>query len=276
MVHAAAVSSSPQRWSKPDQPEARSSTPTENLHRVRFCVHCAAHTTARLGTRPQGSFGSPCLFWGRDVRTAIYVDGFNLYYSALKAERTLRWLDIRAMAQGALRPHNQIVLTRYFTAKVSATPSNAGAPNRQDAYLRALQAHVPNLTVHLGTFRTERRRRPLASPQPGGPATVEVLERCEKGSDVNLAVNLLNDAWADRFDCAVVVSNDSDLAEAIFLTRAHGKVVGILTARKRPTQELAQQASFYHRITRTHLTHSQLPDPVAGPNGPIHKPTGWT
>ena len=99
------------------------------------------------------------------MRTAIYVDGFNLYYSLLKLEPSLRWLDIRAMAQGALRPQNTIVLTRYFTAKVAATPSNPGAPTRQDAYLRALAAHVPNLAVHVGTFRTERRRRPLAAPR---------------------------------------------------------------------------------------------------------------
>lgn len=209
------------------------------------------------------------------MRTAIYVDGFNLYYSLLKLEPSLRWLDIRAMAQGALRPQNTIVLTRYFTAKVAATPSNPGAPTRQDAYLRALAAHVPNLAVHVGTFRTERRRRPLAAPTPGGPTTVEVLERSEKGSDVNLAVNLVNDAWANRFDCAVVISNDSDLAEAVFLTRALGKAVGLLTGRKRPTDELAKQASFFRRITRTHLTHSQMPDPVPGPTGPIHKPASW-
>ena len=33
----------------------------------------------------------------------------------------------------------------------------------------------------------------------------------EKGSDVNLATHLLHDAHMDRFDVAVVASNDSDL-----------------------------------------------------------------
>jgi len=36
-----------------------------------------------------------------------------------------------------------------------------------------------------------------------------------KGSDVNLAVHLLNDSLLDKYDCAVIVSNDSDLAESL-------------------------------------------------------------
>ena len=32
----------------------------------------------------------------------------------------------------------------------------------------------------------------------------------EKGSDVNLAAYLLNDAWMNLFEAAVVVSNDTD------------------------------------------------------------------
>lgn len=41
---------------------------------------------------------------------------------------------------------------------------------------------------------------------------VDIIKTEEKGSDVNLAVHLLNDGWLDAYDCAVVVSNDSDLA----------------------------------------------------------------
>ena len=37
----------------------------------------------------------------------------------------------------------------------------------------------------------------------------------EKGSDVNLALHLLNDAWKGLFDAAVVISNDTDLITPI-------------------------------------------------------------
>lgn len=49
------------------------------------------------------------------------------------------------------------------------------------------------------------------------PPVCRVWKNEEKGSDVNLAIHLLNDAWNNRFDVAVVVSNDSDLAEAMRL-----------------------------------------------------------
>jgi uncharacterized LabA/DUF88 family protein len=37
----------------------------------------------------------------------------------------------------------------------------------------------------------------------------------EKGSDVNLAAHLLNDAWKGAFEAAAVFSNDTDLVEPI-------------------------------------------------------------
>ena len=52
---------------------------------------------------------------------------------------------------------------------------------------------------------------------------VYVIRTEEKGTDVNLAVNLLNDMWLDKYDCAVIISNDSDLAEAMCLVRKHSE-----------------------------------------------------
>jgi hypothetical protein len=47
---------------------------------------------------------------------------------------------------------------------------------------------------------------------------------------VNLALKLLNDAWQDAYDCAVVVSNDSDLVEALHLVNTqHPKIIGLVT-----------------------------------------------
>ena len=52
------------------------------------------------------------------ARTALYIDGFNLYYRALKGT-PFKWLDIRKMAQQILAAHNQITSIKYFTARVS-------------------------------------------------------------------------------------------------------------------------------------------------------------
>ncbi len=100
--------------------------------------------------------------------------------------------------------------------------------------------------------------------------------REEKGSDVNLAVNLVNDAWADRFDVALVISNDSDLAEALHLAQARGKTVGVASVASRPTRELNLNCDFFNHIRPYHLRNSQLPDPVVTADGhEIRKPDHW-
>jgi uncharacterized LabA/DUF88 family protein len=53
-------------------------------------------------------------------------------------------------------------------------------------------------------------RRPLPDAVIAEFHTME-----EKGSDVNLAVHLLNDAWQDLFEAAAVVSNDTDLVTPV-------------------------------------------------------------
>ncbi|MGL0787957.1 NYN domain-containing protein [Xanthomonas translucens] len=210
------------------------------------------------------------------MRTFVYVDGFNLYNSGLKQDRSLRWLDIRAMCGAVLKPENKIEGLRYFTARISAEPDDPSGPNRQDVYIRALQAHISELIVHLGQFQSNNRRRPLAYPEAGRPRTVEIVERCEKGSDVNLAVNLLNDAWEDRFDCAVVLSNDSDLAEALMLVRKLKKCIGLMTTATRPTASLQAHAHFFRHLTNTHFRNSQLPDEITdGAGRVIHRPVRW-
>ena len=54
----------------------------------------------------------------------------------------------------------------------------------------------------------EAFRRPR-TPVPNA-VIAEFHSMEEKGSDVNLAAYLLNDAWMNLFEAAVVVSNDTD------------------------------------------------------------------
>ena len=72
------------------------------------------------------------------MRTFVYVDGFNLYYRALKGT-AWKWLDLPALFAKILQPHHEIQKIKYFTARVSATPADPSKPQRQDVYLRALR-----------------------------------------------------------------------------------------------------------------------------------------
>ncbi|MBI5120363.1 MAG: NYN domain-containing protein [Rhodospirillales bacterium] len=207
------------------------------------------------------------------MRTYVYVDGFNLYYRALKGT-TCKWIDLPALFKAVLHPQHQILAVKYFTARVNATPADPSKPQRQDVYLRALQAYRAEVEIHFGHFLSHTVKAPLANPG-SGPKYAEIIKTEEKGSDVNLAVHLLNDAWQDKYDCAIVVSNDSDIAESMRLVKAHcQKRVGLLTpGSSHPSRQLLAHSDFSRHIRISALQSSQLPDPIPGTK--IRKPTGW-
>ncbi len=207
------------------------------------------------------------------MRTFVYVDGFNLYYGALKGT-PWRWLDLPALFAKVLQPHHEILKVKYYTARVSSTLVDKSKPQRQDVYLRALQRYRPEVEVYFGHFLSHPVTAPLAQPV-GKVRTATVIGTEEKGSDVNLAVHLLNDSWLDAYDCAVVVSNDSDIAEAMRLVRQqHGKRIGLVTPGSRGTsRQLLAHADFARRIRTAALRYAQLPDQIPGTN--IRKPARW-
>ncbi|MFN3219211.1 MAG: hypothetical protein ACE367_22210 [Acidimicrobiales bacterium] len=91
-------------------------------------------------------------------RTIVYVDGFNFYCGAVKGT-SLKWLDYRALAEALLRGH-QIDAVKYFTARVQDRPDDLGLSQRQDDYIRALEAPSA-VEVHYGHFRRRRVPRPI-------------------------------------------------------------------------------------------------------------------
>jgi len=210
------------------------------------------------------------------MRTNIYVDGFNLYYGSLKST-AYKWLDLKSLFQTCLGPGNSIQKIKYYTAKISARPGNPHGPTKQDTYLRALKAHIPELDIILGHFIVKPVRMPLANPPMWGSKTVQVMKTEEKGSDVNLAVDLLNDAWMNKYECAVVVSNDGDLAGAMRLVKKQGKRIVVLVPGDPTTRpHSVQLTKWSHKIMSIPLSAiggCQLPNPIPGTT--IHKPKTW-
>lgn len=146
-------------------------------------------------------------------RTYIYVEGFNLYYGALR-KTSYKWLDIMSLCSGLLKPDHEILKIKYFPARVHSTPQDPRKHIRQQTYIMALEAYIPQLDTYYGHFLSHIKTFPLAHPK-GEQHAEAVIVTDEKGSDVNLALHFLNDAWLDTYDCGVIISNDSDLGEAV-------------------------------------------------------------
>lgn len=207
-------------------------------------------------------------------RTIVYVDGFNLYYGCLK-NSSFKWLNLKALFTNLLDSSHHIEKIKYYTAHISSREENNDSRLRQKYYLQAIEKYIPEIEIYYGHYLTHAISAKVVNPPPN---FIKVYKTEEKGSDVNLALHVLNDAWKDAYDCAVVVSNDSDLSEALRLVKnQNSKTIGLIfpntNGKRKPSRELASHADFIKHIRAHTLSESQLPDRIPGTN--IHKPSNW-
>jgi len=210
-------------------------------------------------------------------RVIAYIDGFNLFYSSLRGTK-YKWLDIWSMCLALLQPNQELIKIKYFSAQIGATFSNPDKPFRQKLYLEALQTN-PKIEVKLGYFSTHEVKMPKAEDFRKGKITlIDVVKAEEKGTDVNLAVQMAVDAVRNDFDYAMLFSNDSDMSYAVQITsRECKKKVGLYIARKAVLSKvLKENVSYIRSITPTILFTHQFPDEIKTSNDRvIKKPKDW-
>ena len=216
-----------------------------------------------------------------DQKTYIYIDGFNLYYGAVKGT-PYKWLDLVALSKRLMAGYN-VQKIKYFTAMVRGL-GDPGSPKMQKVFLRALKTlYTDKIEIIMGSFRIYPKYLPIAYRGEKGKyvaseKSVWVMKSEEKGSDVNLATHLVNDAWKNLYDVALVVSNDSDLAGAINIAKnERGKTIVLanpfLWSRKGTAIELRNLNLEVRKIREEQLKACQLPEKI--PRANIHKPAKW-
>ena len=100
----------------------------------------------------------------------------------------------------------------------------------------------------------------------------------EKMTDVNIAVQLLADAYEDRFDTALIVSGDSDLTTPVtrLRTRFPEKRVAIALPPGRHSVHLTKAANGYFTIGEDKLRKAQFPATVTRADGfLLQRPDYW-
>ena len=202
-------------------------------------------------------------------RVITYVDGFNLYFGLRqKGWKRYYWLDLVGLSKSFLRGNQQFQHCHYFTARIR---NGAGAQDarRQSTYLDALDT-LADLTTHYGHY--------LAKPQRCHACGATWTKYEEKMTDVNIAAQLLADAYEDRFDTAIIVSGDSDLTTPVQLVRQrfpHKRVlIAFPPARRSDQLRRAANASFV--IGQDKLRRSPMPDTITTPSGHVlRRPDEW-
>lgn len=204
------------------------------------------------------------------MRANVYVDGFSLYYAALR-RTPYKWLDLRKLSR-LLLPNDRIHRIRYFTAIPIYEWNDVPKGQRLQAYVRALKT-LRGVTVHYGTCRADIGSLPV----PGSRTEREfVIARRVKASDVNLATMLLADGFRGDYEVAVVVSTDSDFALPMRMVRRQLQLpVGLLKPGNEYANELVRAATFWKPIREGVLAASQLPAQLTDEHGTITKPSAW-
>lgn len=199
-------------------------------------------------------------------RVIAYIDGFNLYFGINEAGLTYcKWLNIKTLITHLLLDDQELVGVKYFTSRINNEPEKQ---KRQNTFIEAIE--TTGISIFYGNFIRE---------------AVE-CSRCgkiwsnsnEKMTDVNIATNLLIDAFQDKYDVAILISGDSDLVPPIksIHTIFPGKRVTVAFPPKRFNNSLQLVARGSMIIGRRNLVESQFPNEVTKADGFIlRKPSEW-
>lgn len=199
-------------------------------------------------------------------RVIAYIDGFNLYYGLREQHwKRFYWLNIQKLAEQFLRPTQALVETKYFTTIVKQPDDKR---LRQQVFLEALQT-LSKLSVFYGHF--------LADPVTCRNCGHKYTTHHEKMTDVNIAAELLQDAFQDRFDVAFLISADSDLVSPVRAVRRlfPGKRVISIFPPARFSSALKSASTGTLRVGHADLSKSLLPDRITKNGIILQRPAQW-
>jgi uncharacterized LabA/DUF88 family protein len=208
-------------------------------------------------------------------RCVVYIDGFNWYYGIFKHLPQFKWLNIQTFFE-ALRPDEEIVSVKFFSALVEPEKAVSLARNRQTEYIRALRT-LKKVKVVLGKYQ-------MRSVRCGATCGEEYKAPEEKKTDVNIAVNLLSDSVKERAESLVIVSGDSDLEPAARWIRVnYPKMKMAVYIPNYLGSGEVRRADFYENLNVTcrhlpidNLAAHQLPGEIQLANGDVLKrPDSW-
>ena len=205
-------------------------------------------------------------------RSIIYIDGFNFYNGVIKNTK-FKWLDIECLFR-TLRQDDEIQSIHYFTALIFGNRRK-----NQQTYLDALST-FPLMNIIFGKFKIKSTKCRVQQCTYSGSRIFDLTE--EKKTDVNIALQLVDDAYNNRTDRQIIVSGDSDLVPAIQMVKKYAPKMKITVyvpstnKRRGAAREIRNTADKDKTFPVELLQHALLPDQVPdGKEGYITKPSTW-
>lgn len=185
------------------------------------------------------------------MRTACYIDGFNLYHAVEKLrEPALKWCDLYSLSVSYLRPGDTLEKVTFFTA---LNTWNAPKRKRHVNYVNALEHFGVNV-IH-SKFDTP-------------PKWCHRHERyCkireEKQTDVAFSIEVLSDCYELGIERVLLITADSDHVPMVARVRARFPAVIVYLiappGRLKVARELGQNCSGIAELRAGRLRQHSLP-----------------
>ncbi len=196
-------------------------------------------------------------------RVSCYIDGFNLYHAIDSVGKNhLKWIDLRRLATMFLDSSIHELNGVYYFSAFATWRSEAYKRHRE--YVRALK--TAGVTPVMSEFYEKRNRCRNCNSS--------WIEHEEKQSDVKIALWMIDDAYQDKYDRALLISRDSDLSPAVRLLHSRfpeKKVYVIAPPNRRHSKALAKTVprKNLRTIKEVHLARSLFGEKVLSSDGQI-------
>lgn len=190
-------------------------------------------------------------------RAGFYIDGYNVYHAICETSvNHLKWCSYSAVAKALAGKGEEVAFVKYYSAVAEHYPNSAF---RHKIYLNALRA--TGVKCRLANFKEKS--------QGCRACNASWVGHEEKESDVNLCIDLLDDAYQGLIDVAYIVSSDSDITPAVKRVRVRFPKIELVAVKivDRGLSSAIKQAC--HRdvhLSRAVLRNSRLPERVQAGN----------
>lgn len=179
-------------------------------------------------------------------RIMIFVDGRNYYHSLKKSFQNTK-IDFQKVS--AFLSKGNDLINIYFYVSPVPWQEDAEKYSSQQKYFEKLKL-IKRLELILGRLEHRKNKKLEKVKRDFHKLYIEIKEdinsernadfeeleknldeilkfgnKVEKGVDVNLAVDLVTLAFENKYDIAIVISNDGDFVPAVKKAQSYGKKV---------------------------------------------------
>lgn len=209
------------------------------------------------------------------VRSALYVDGFNLYHAVVDLkEPFLKWCDLWRLAEVVVPSKSETVVKVVFCT--AYYPGDERKRWRHNQYIAALRAK--GVDCVLGHYVTEPKGCYGCGNTWNKPT--------EKETDINVALSLYHDIAVDVVDKAYLLTADSDQAATGGFLQSNYPTKQLVTVAP-PGRKFSSDIERYASggriaLTRDHIERCVMPATVFDDGRPVARrpreyepPAGW-